>query len=220
MHMEQRSVNGKMETVISVALMRESDAQTIAGGLPGRELMGRAAQGVYDALAWRAPVAILAGGGNNGGDGYALACLLEKGGFRPTVYSLSERLSEDGAYYRAQAKALGIRILPYEAGFSLASYALVVDAMLGTGFAGSLRSPYREAVEAVNQSGAYVVSVDISSGLNGDTGEAELAVQADLTVAIGYYKLGMFRAEGPRCSGKLTCVDIGIKLAEMAPKAE
>lgn len=70
---------------------------------------------------------------------------------------------------------------------------------------------------AINRSGAYVVSADISSGLNGDTGQAELAVQADLTVSIGFYKLGMFRGRGPEVSGRLVNVDIGIQLAQERP---
>ena len=142
-------INGRMETLVSVDTMRRSDAMTIAGGVPSLELMGRAAQGIFDAVAWRAPVAILAGGGNNGGDGYALACLL--------------------------------------------------------------------AAAGIQTSGAYVVSADISSGLNGDTGQADLAVQADLTVSIGFYKLGMFRGRGPEVSGRLVNVDIGIQLAQERP---
>lgn len=210
---EIRLVNGKAETVVSVETMRKSDAMTIAGGISGRELMGRAARGVYAAVAWKEPIAILAGGGNNGGDGYALAALLAEGGFRPVVYQLSEKLSEDGRYYREKALSLGVAILPWAAGTSLENRAVIVDALLGTGFQGEVRSPLREAIEAVNRSGAYVVSVDISSGLHGDTGEAALAVHADLTVSIGFFKLGMFRGQGPAVSGRLVNVDIGIRLA-------
>lgn len=211
---EVRLVNGKAETVVSVDTMRKSDANTIAGGVSGRELMGRAARGIYEAVAWKEPIAILAGGGNNGGDGYALAALLAEGGFQPVVYQLSEKLSEDGRFYREKALNLGVAILPWAAGTSLENRAVVVDALLGTGFHGEVRSPLREAIEAVNRSGAYVVSVDISSGLNGDTGEAEVAVHADLTVSIGFFKRGMFRGQGPVVSGRLVNVDIGIRLTE------
>ena len=62
-----------MIPVLSVENMRKSDAAAIAGGVPGRELMRRAAQAIFDSVDWKAPVAILCGGGNNGGDGYALA---------------------------------------------------------------------------------------------------------------------------------------------------
>ena len=211
---EQRMINGRMETLVSVDTMRRSDAMTIAGGVPSLELMGRAAQGIFDAVVWRAPVAILAGGGNNGGDGYALACLLAAAGIQTRVYALSDKLSPDGRHYRDKALSLEVPIQPWREDIDLSAYAILVDALLGTGFQGNVRSPLREAIMAINRSGAYVVSADISSGLNGDTGQAELAVQADLTVSIGFYKLGMFRGRGPEVSGRLVNVDIGIQLAQ------
>ena len=65
-----------MQAVITVATMRESDAYTIAKFVPSKTLMYRAAMGVYQAAQWKGPVGILTGGGNNGGDGYALAGIL------------------------------------------------------------------------------------------------------------------------------------------------
>ena len=183
---ETRIVNGSPAIVIDVDTMRKSDAFTIANCISGQILMGRAAKGVLDAVTWQEPVAILAGGGNNGGDGYALSCLLAKRGIRPQVYQLSEKLSPDGAYYRQQALQLEIPITPWTGNVSLDSYEIVVDAILGTGFQGSVRGLAREAIAKINASGAYIVSVDIPSGLHGDTGEGELAVHADLTVSIGY----------------------------------
>ena len=211
---ETQFVNGKAEPVVSVETMRRCDAAAIAGGIPGRVLMGRAAQGIFAAVEWKRPVAILAGGGNNGGDGYALACLLAQGGYAPVVYSLSERLSPDGIYYREQAQVLGVSILPWGPEVSLEDFPILVDALLGTGFQGQVRSPLREAILAINRSAAYVVSVDISSGLNGDTGLGEPAVEADLTVSIGYYKKGLFLGRGPAVSGRCVNVDIGIPLLE------
>ena len=110
----QAIVNGKEETVLSVAEMRAADAYTIAHFTSSRVLMHRAAEGIYHAApSWQGRIAILAGGGNNGGDGYALACILADVGAAFDLFAVSEKLSEDGAYYRAQAQAKGARILPF-----------------------------------------------------------------------------------------------------------
>lgn len=64
-----------MQNILTVQAMRESDAQAIAGGIPGRTLMARAAEAIFDSAEWEPPVAVVCGKGNNGGDGFALACL-------------------------------------------------------------------------------------------------------------------------------------------------
>ena len=88
-----------MLPVLSVALMRESDRAAIEGGIPSRELMRRAAEGIFHAASWKEPVAVVCGSGNNAGDGYALALLLKEAGIGCAVYRVSPRVSEDGAYY-------------------------------------------------------------------------------------------------------------------------
>ena len=203
---------------ISVDRMRRSDAYTIEHFTSGRELMYRAASGVYGSYdGWRpgGKIAIVCGGGNNGGDGYALAVILRRNGIGSDVFSVSDKLSEDGAYYCGQALELGVKKSGAEAlAAGLKGYGTVVDCILGTGFRGEVRGPAREAIAAINGSGAYVISVDINSGLNGDTGEGELAVYSDLTVSIGYYKQGLFRKDAPAHCKKLVNVDIGIELVE------
>ena len=94
----------------------------------------------------------------------------------------------------------------------LSGYDVIVDCILGTGFKGEVRGSAAEAIKAINKSGAYVISVDINSGMNGDTGEAALAVRSDLTVSIGYYKQGLFRGDADKYIKELTNVDIGIIL--------
>ena len=96
-----------MQAVITVATMRESDAYTIANFVPSKTLMYRAAMGVYQAAQWKGPVGILTGGGNNGGDGYALAGILADHGIPCTIYRVSETFSEDGGYYHTQAVEKG-----------------------------------------------------------------------------------------------------------------
>lgn len=213
---------------ISVAKMRESDAYTIAHFTESKELMRRAAQGIFDAVestaGWQGKkIAIAAGSGNNGGDGYALAGILAGKGIPAHIFRVSEKFSEDGLYYYKQALAKGVPAELFAAGAGaepLAGYDIIVDCILGTGFAGTPRGAAAEAIRAINASGAYVVSADINSGMNGDTGEAVLAVRSDLTVSIGFYKTGLFLGRAPELIHELVNVDIGIVLAEDEEKTQ
>ena len=200
--------------VISVDQMRRSDAYTIEHLVPGKELMYRAAYGVYEAYeGWRGSrIAIIAGGGNNGGDGYALAGILKKEGIDSVVYTVSDKMTDDGSYYCRVAADLGVPVIEYDESADLSSYDVIVDCILGTGFRGEVRGRAGDAIRAINCSGAYVISVDINSGMNGDTGEASLAVRSDLTVSIGYYKQGLLRGQAGEYVGSLRNVDIGIVL--------
>ncbi len=201
-------------TAISVQTMRESDAYTIRHGTPGRELMRRAAQGVYDSVHWTGKkTAILCGSGNNGGDGYALAAILAGHGMAVHIYRTSEKFSDDGLYYHTLAVEKGVPSELFAEGQSLSGYDILVDCILGTGFQGTPRGTAADAIRAINESGAFVVSVDINSGMNGDSGEAVLAVRSDLTVSIGFYKTGLFRGRAAELIGDLVNVDIGITLA-------
>ena len=197
--------------VISVENMRLSDADTIARFVSGTQLMYRAAMGIFRVVSWSGTVGILAGSGNNGGDGFALACILKEQGIPCRVFTLSEKLSADSAYYAQKARSAGIPILPYVQG-CLAGFDILVDCLLGTGFTGTVRGKYRDAIEEINKSGAFVVSADINSGMNGDTGEAELAVISDVTVTIGYVKTGLVAQHAGNFIRRLVCADIGIVL--------
>lgn len=196
---------------ISVENMRCSDAYTIASFVPSLELMRRAAMGVFKAHHWQGRTAIMVGSGNNGGDGFALAWILKERGFDCTVFTVSQKLSPDSAWYAEKAREVGVPIRPFEKD-CLTGYSTVVDCLLGTGFSGTVRGNYRDAIEAINASGAYVISVDINSGMNGDTGEAELAVRSDLTVTIGFVKTGLVTENAGRYMKRLVCADIGIVL--------
>ena len=198
---------------ISVENMRLSDAYTIANFVPSLELMYRAAMGVFKAHHWQDRTAILAGSGNNGGDGFALAWILKEKGFDCTVFTVSQKMSPDSAYYAAKAKEAGVSVVPFEKG-CLNGFTTVVDCLLGTGFSGTARGNYRDAIEAINESGAFVISVDINSGTNGDTGDAELAVRSDLTVTIGFVKTGLVAENAGNYIKRLVCADIGIVLLQ------
>lgn len=221
--------------VVSVATMRESDARTIAKLGSGLELMYRAGRALYLAVPqelWAGTVSIAAGTGNNGGDGFALAGILADKGITATVYQMGSRVSPDSAHFRALARAKGVEMrtvvgkdVPVVddtanwASISLSELEqvlldsdVIVDCLLGTGFHGALEGLLREVVLAINDSTAYVVSADINSGLNGDTGIAPLAVGSDLTVSIGFIKNGMLRADAPLYISRLVNADIGIEL--------
>lgn len=198
---------------ICVETMRLSDAETIAQYVPSLELMQRAAMGVFRTASWYGRVAIVAGSGNNGGDGYALARILHQNGVECAVFSLGSKLSHDSAHYARLAREEGVPIEPFSSS-CLDGFDMVVDCLLGTGFQGALRENYRAAIEAINTSGACVISVDINSGMNGDTGDAQLAVRSDLTVTIGYVKNGLVAEQAGEYMKRLVCVDIGIGLVK------
>ena len=214
-----------MLNVITVKTMRESDAHTIREYVPGPELMYRAAMGVFRAVEWRGSTGILTGSGNNGGDGYALACILADNGYDCTVLRVSEKFSEDGKHYHDLALSKGVKIVPFTEDTDLGGFDILVDCMLGTGFSGQVRDLFRAAIKAINNArSAFVVSVDINSGMNGDSGKAELAVKSELTVTIGYLKAGLYLGDAIWYVGRITVADIGIRLIRedffLAPSEE
>ena len=198
---------------ISVENMRESDRLTIENYVSGRTLMYRAALGVFRALTWRGDIVIAVGGGNNGGDGYALACILTRENHPCRIIKLSDKLTDDSGFFADRALALGVPMEAYAPG-AFDGADMIVDCLLGTGFQGSLREPFLSAVNEINLSGAQVVSVDINSGMNGDTGEAQTAVRSDVTVTIGYVKRGLVSDNAGLFMKKLIVADIGIVLAK------
>lgn len=203
--------------VISVAEMRAADRYTIEKGTPSKELMRRAAQGIFDSFdyGWQGmKTLIVCGSGNNGGDGYALAEIMKDHGFDVTLMRLTDKFSEDGKYYYDRCRAAEVTEVGFD-GTDMTEYNVIVDCILGTGFSGAPRETVAAAIEKINEArrkGAYVISADINSGMNGDTGEAELAVKSNLTVSIGYYKHGFFRSRCDELIDKLVNVDIGIEL--------
>lgn len=202
---------------ISVENMRESDRMTIENYVSGRTLMYRAAMGVYRAVNWHGEIVIAVGGGNNGGDGYALACILKRNNYTCRIVKLSEKLTDDSGFYAQRAELLGVSCEAYASG-AFADADVIVDCLLGTGFQGTLREPWLSAVQEINSSKTEVVSVDINSGMNGDTGEAETAVQSDITVTIGYVKRGLVSPNAARYMKRLVVADIGIVLAKEEEK--
>ena len=202
--------------------MRALDARTInEAGIPGAELMEAAGIGaaghIIDYVSSIYPrhvkrFVILAGKGNNGGDGYVIAkFLLENYHVEVVVYAVCspEDLSGDAKYHADLVKnsvGLAVNEIPvFQKGD------IIVDALLGTGAQGALKPPYDAWIKAVNRAGVPVIAIDIPSGLNGNDGTVTTdAVLADITVTMGLPKLGMLRGKGPELCGQIQCVDIGI----------
>jgi ADP-dependent NAD(P)H-hydrate dehydratase / NAD(P)H-hydrate epimerase len=182
--------------------------------VPSLELMERAGGEVERAiteLSPAGPVRIVCGRGNNGGDGLVVTRLLRERGLEAEALLLfppGDLSADAGANLeRADAREVPAEALPK----ALAGSALVVDAILGTGFAGSPRPPLDVAIEAVNRAGATVVAVDVPSGVDASTGEVEgVCVRADLTVTFHGHKLGLWIAPGKFHAGRVEVVDIGI----------
>lgn len=203
-----------MVNVVSVENMRASDAATIASGVSGRELMYRAGIGILGSTEWRGRVAIVCGSGNNGGDGYVLASLLFDRGVSCTLFQLSDRFSEDGTYYSDICNKKGIPRVMCDGDTDFSGFDIIVDCIFGTGFRGEAAGLAKSVIDAVNRAGAYVVSVDINSGMNGNNGRCATAVRSDLTVSIGGYKSGHFLGVAKDYIKEKTNCDIGIKPLE------
>ena len=203
-----------MIRILSVENMRRSDAAAIAAGTPGRELMLRAGQRIFESVEWKPPVGILCGSGNNAGDGYVIAKLLQDAGMACEIILLSDKFSEDGAFYAGKCREAGVPFLTWSSSLDLSKYKTIADCLFGTGFRGEVRGPAREAIDAVNRSGAYVVAVDINSGLNGDSGMAELCIRSDLTISVGGFQPGHFlNMAKDVMKEKINC-EIGIEPAD------
>ena len=199
-----------MATCVSTEVMRESDRWTIENLVSSKELMERAGKAIFSQVSWKAPVGIICGKGNNAGDGFVVASLLKDNGIECEIVLLFEdSFSEDGKYFFEKCIEKGI---PVSGSNDYGKYATILDCIFGTGFKGEVKEPARSAIEKINASGAYVVSADINSGLNGDTGLGDLYVRSDLTVSIGTYKYGHFLGHAKEAmKDKVNC-DIGIKI--------
>ncbi|MFP4163461.1 MAG: NAD(P)H-hydrate dehydratase [Chitinispirillaceae bacterium] len=211
-----------MIPVFTTAGMRRVDEVSI-GGNPtiGYSYMLKAAMGIFETVKDIVPapecgdIAIICGKGNNGGDGYVAGSLLLDAGYRVMCYSLCEVESLTGEAHIAynefsSRKGSCFVVDDVEDLSNLNRYALVIDAMLGTGVKGNPRGLYSLAIGAVNASGVKVLAVDTPSGLNNDDGTpGSPCIKADVTVTMGFPKLGQFFYPGKENVGKLIVKDLG-----------
>ena len=214
--------------VVTAAEMRQIDRDTIEGiGIPGIVLMETAGSAIVRAIEKHYPtcqrIGIFAGKGNNGGDGIVIARQLAHAGRDVYLFLVSPQESFTGeAYINLQiAKNLGLQIeeILTDTGFygypetvptTLAGCELLVDAILGTGLRGAVRSPISTVINTINNLPTPILSVDLPSGLDADTGHPlGTCVRADRTVTIGLPKRGLLMHPGAELTGKLEVADIG-----------
>lgn len=185
-----------MERVLSITQMQQADNFTINNlGVPEEVLVERAGAAVVDEIVKRfrgGRVLVCIGKGNNGADGRVIADKLSKiHGFTVAVLTVS-----NGVFRLFEKK-----------------FDIIIDCIFGTGLNRPVEGKYKTAIENINKSGAFVISCDIPSGLNGDNGMVMgTAVKANLTVAIQEYKFGHFLNYGPDFVGQLVVKDIGISI--------
>jgi len=223
--------------LVTASEMRDIDRLTIESyGLPGRILMENAGRGAAAALSRRFAkeacrrIGIMAGRGNNGGDGFVIARYLKAKGLSAAVYLLSRRSAvrgEDAAANLALLDPIDVPVYEISDEASLSRHSadmrrhtLWVDAILGTGLRSGVRGLYAKAVEQLNQSGKPIFSVDIPSGLDSDTGRPlGSCIRADATATFGFAKCAHFLYPGAELTGSLDIIDIGIPahVAESVP---
>ena len=210
------------DALYSANQVRELDRCVIEEhGVPGIVLMKRAGRSLFNCLIEQWPevnaIQILCGGGNNGGDGYVVAALAAQKGLPVTVWQLSDDLEGDAKLAHDFAVQEGVSISAFQNDV-FQSYlentsppGVIVDALLGTGYSGQLRSPYVEVIESINQSEWPVLSVDIPSGVNSDNGSvSSVAVKADITLSFIAQKLGNLIGQGRVLSGQRDVDDLNI----------
>ncbi len=222
--------------VVTAQTMQETDKRAINEfGIAGLQLMENAGQSCVDEIiAQFGPggrAVVMAGKGNNGGDGYVIARLLSQKGWQVFVVILADReqISGDAAVNLAMLPGEMLSFCIQEDQLSalhrdkIIQSDVIVDALLGTGLCSTIGGIYREAIELMNGSGRPVVAVDIPSGIHGSTGcVLGNAVKADLTVTFAFAKLGHVLYPGAEHAGRLVVTDIGIppQVMENAPGYE
>ncbi|WP_019866896.1 bifunctional ADP-dependent NAD(P)H-hydrate dehydratase/NAD(P)H-hydrate epimerase [Methylovulum miyakonense] len=178
-------------------------------GISGFELMGKAGYEVFKRLQdkWRDSkyIAVFCGSGNNAGDGYIVACLALSEGFNVHVYTMVNPEGLKGDALKAYQKYIAMNgtVMPFNVGLSVRAD-VIVDALFGTGLDRPVLGDYLSAIRIINKSQANVISVDIPSGLNADTGRVMgEAVKANCTVTFIALKQGLFTGDAADYCGEI-----------------
>jgi NAD(P)H-hydrate epimerase len=204
--------------LVTPAGMAGADKRAIEGGVSEKTLIARAADALFRVLRaefTRRPVIVLAGPGNNGEDGLALAARLQEAEWPVTII---DALTEDPA---ARARPYGLeRALRPSGIFEPGEQDLVIDALFGAGLSRAIEGEAAALVQKLNQSPAPVLAVDIPSGIDGATGiSLGSSVVADMTVTFHRLKPGHLMGDGAELSGRLYLRDIGIEAQEADAEA-
>ena len=209
-----------MIELLTTAEMAEADRLTIAGGTAGIALMENAGLAVADAASRMLQghrAVVLAGPGNNGGDGFVIARYLAERQLDVRVYLLTnpERLQGDAAanFHLLSALGVPVRQISDPDAFTQAQKEMRhtrywIDAILGTGLKSEVRGHFRNVIQFINQQLRPVLAVDIPSGLNADTGQpCGICIQAEATATFGFAKIGHLLHPGAQYCGLLEVID-------------
>jgi ADP-dependent NAD(P)H-hydrate dehydratase / NAD(P)H-hydrate epimerase len=208
--------------VLTTTEMERADRLTIAAGTPGFSLMMSAGQAVAEAamgLVEEGPIVVIAGRGNNGGDGFVAAAELAARGRDVSIILLCERDSLRGDAALA-ARGWKYPVLPFNPQ-AIGKPALIIDALFGAGLNRPIKGDPLDMIEAVNANGAPVLAVDLPSGISGTSGAVMgAAINAVETVTFFRRKPAHLLMPGRRHCGRVRVADIGIDprvLAEIRP---
>ena len=213
--------------LVTSSEMQEMDRQTIESfGIPGRLLMENAGRGATRILldhfsgCLKKNVGVMAGRGNNGGDGFVIARYLAQKGVNVSVYLLTKNnaVKGDAAANLKLLSSLEIPLIemPDKVAFSkhkskMRYFDLWVDAIFGTGLKSEVKGYFRDVINFINSLNKPIFAVDIPSGLNSDTGQpCGACIRAQSTATFGFAKTGHFLYPGAAYTGRLKIVDIGI----------
>jgi NAD(P)H-hydrate epimerase len=157
-------------------------------------------------------VVVVAGRGNNGGDGFVAARHLQALGCQVTVTlaGAEKKVQGNARANLEMARAAGIKLEPISAAPERFDADLIIDALLGTGLKGAVTGLAAELIAAMNRSSCPVLAVDVPSGLEADTGRADIAVQAAVTVTFALPKVGLLCYPGKAHAGDLVVASIGM----------
>ena len=222
--MQPRISNCLPDALYSVEQTRQMDRLAIAQhNISGILLMRSAGQAAFDLIQQKWPKAnrllVFCGGGNNAGDGYIVAALARLSNFSVDVVALKEpqALSGDAKLAYQFAVESGVNVANWDERsvefFKTSSHhnAVIVDALLGTGFSGELRVDYQQAVERINGSDLPVLCLDVPSGLNANTGAIEsIAVSATITLSFAGINAGLVTGLAADVIGALYFASIGM----------
>jgi ADP-dependent NAD(P)H-hydrate dehydratase / NAD(P)H-hydrate epimerase len=210
---------------ISAAEMQTLDRRaTEEFGVPSILLMENAGRGVAEYIIHHFQekrVAIVVGKGKNGGDGLVIARLLHNYGYLVNIILLVEPSNFKGDVLLNYEIVLQ-KGVPLEKGYKspkkiptyLAEANLIVDAILGIGIRDQVDEIFASTITAMNQSGRPILSVDIPSGLDADSGEIHgVAIKANVTATMGIPKHGLYKEAGKELSGEIVVIDIGLPKA-------
>lgn len=203
--------------------MRKMDEMAINNfQIPSIVLMENAARCVCDVvlekfdLDEKSKIAVFAGKGNNGGDAYAVARLLFNKGIKVDVIAVGDTksLKSDALINYRIARNMGINIIKLDDFFikKLHGYSLIIDGILGTGIKGEVKDDIKKVMDIINNYDKPVVSIDIPSGVEGDTGKVSTAIKADITVTFAAIKIGMIIYPGASYCGEIIIGDISMPI--------